>query len=132
MRTTCASLSRLPARVRPGTYPSSSRYLREFAHPVPLLYSLLFFSLVTSPNSVREKFNLQRVQLIRRIPETDDEEEEDNQAFLRRFCICEEDRLARTGEMRTGLNGLRWSRSKNIVPIEQARARRNQSQIQTR
>jgi hypothetical protein len=56
------------------------------------------------------------------------DEEEDNEAFLHRFCICEEDRLARTGEMRAGLNGPRWFRSENIVPIEQARARRNQSQ----
>ena len=70
--------------------------------------------------------------MIRRRPETDDEE--DNQAFLRRFCICEEDRLARTGEMRTGLNCPRWFRSKNIIPIEQARARRknNRCTIQKR
>ena len=66
---------------------------------------------------------MQRVLLIRRRPETDDEEE-DNEAFLRRFCICEEDRLAKTGEMRTGLNGPRWFRSENIIPIEQARVRR--------
>ena len=37
-----------------------------------------------------------------RRPEMNDEEE-DNETFLRRFCICEEERLARTGEMRTGL-----------------------------
>ena len=54
-------------------------------------------------------------------PEVD--EEEDNETFLRRFCICEEDRLARTGEMHTGLNGPRWFRSENVIPLEQARAR---------
>jgi hypothetical protein len=55
-------------------------------------------------------------------PETD-WEEEDNETFLRRFCICEEERLARTGEMRTGRNGPRWFRSENVIPIERARAR---------
>jgi hypothetical protein len=61
--------------------------------------------------------------LIHRRPEMTDEEE-DNESFLRRFSICEEERLARTGEMHTGLNGPRWFRSSNIVPIEQVRARR--------
>jgi hypothetical protein len=61
--------------------------------------------------------------MIHRRPETNDEEE-DNETFLRRFNICEEERLARTGVMRTGLNGPRWFRSENVVPIEQARARR--------
>ena len=59
--------------------------------------------------------------MIRRRPETDDEEE-DNVSFLRQFCICEEDRISRTGEMRTGLNGPRWFRSENVIPIERARA----------
>jgi hypothetical protein len=58
-----------------------------------------------------------------RRPEMNDGEE-DNETFLRRFCICEEERLARTGEMRTGLYGPRWFCSENIVPIEQARTRR--------
>jgi hypothetical protein len=53
-----------------------------------------------------------------------EEDEEDDESFSRRYCIYAEDRLARTGEMRTGLNGRRWSRSGNIVQIEQARARR--------
>ena len=57
-----------------------------------------------------------------RRPEMNDEE--DNETFLRRFGICEEERLARTGEMRTGLYGPRWFCSENIVPIEQARTRR--------
>jgi hypothetical protein len=64
--------------------------------------------------------------LIRHRPEMNDDE--DNESFLRRFSICEEERLAKTGEMHTGLNGPRWFRSKNIIPIEQARGRRkNQS-----
>jgi len=56
-------------------------------------------------------------------PEMNDKEE-DNEAFLRRFCICEEEWLARTGEMRTDLYGPRWFCSENIVPIKQARTRR--------
>ena len=51
------------------------------------------------------------------------DEGEDNETFLRR-CICEEEWLARTGEMRTDLYGPRWFCSENIVPIEQARTRR--------
>ena len=58
-----------------------------------------------------------------RRPEMNDEDG-DNETFRRRFCICEEERLARTGEMRTGLYGPRWFCSENIVPIEQARTRR--------
>jgi hypothetical protein len=54
-------------------------------------------------------------------PET---EEEDNESFLRRYSICEEERLVRTGEMRTGLNGPRWFRSANIVCLEKVRAMR--------
>ena len=68
------------------------------------------------------KRSVREVPLIRRRPETDDEEE-DNVSFLRQFCICEEDRISRTGEMRTGLNGPRWFRSENVIPIERARAR---------
>jgi hypothetical protein len=60
--------------------------------------------------------------LIPHRPETN-EEEEDNETFLRRFSICEEERLARTGKMHTGLNGPRWFRSENVVPIEQVRRR---------
>lgn len=56
-------------------------------------------------------------------PESDDEDEDDV-SFSRRYCIYEEDRLAQTGKMSTGLNGRRWFRSENIIPIEQARARR--------
>jgi hypothetical protein len=59
--------------------------------------------------------------MIYRRPET--AEEKDNESFLRRFCICEEDRLARTGKMGDGLNAPRWFRSENIIPIEKARAR---------
>ena len=63
--TTCDSSSyRRPMRVRAGTYPNSSRYLPEFAHPV----LLLFFSSPqhdTSPNSTGE-VQLRRVALIRR------------------------------------------------------------------
>jgi hypothetical protein len=51
-------------------------------------------------------------------------DDEDNESFLRRFSICEEERLAKTGEMRTGLNGPRWFCSENVVPIEQAWSRR--------
>jgi hypothetical protein len=50
-----------------------------------------------------------------------DDEEEDDETFHRRHSICEEDRLAQTGIMRTGLNGPRWFRSENVIPIEWAR-----------
>jgi hypothetical protein len=53
-----------------------------------------------------------------------EEDDEDDESFARRYCVYEEDRLARTGQMHTGLNGPRWFRSENIVPIERARAQR--------
>ena len=53
-----------------------------------------------------------------RRPEMNDEEE-DNETFLRRFCICEEERLARTGEMRTGLKY--WPLCERDFPHREAR-----------
>ena len=56
--------------------------------------------------------------------QTDDDM--DDETFLRKYSICEEDRLAKTGVMRTGLKGPRWFRSDNVIPIELARRRRKQ------
>ena len=86
--------------------------------PLSLLMALAIFA-IAAPAVVA-------VALTRsnhRRPEMNDEEE-DNETFLRRFCICEEEWLARTGEMRTDLYGPRWFCSENIVPIKQARTRR--------
>jgi hypothetical protein len=59
-------------------------------------------------------------------------EEMDNESFLRRYSICEEERLARTGIMRTGLNGPRWFRSHNVVCLEKVRAMKagNRAELQ--
>jgi hypothetical protein len=53
-----------------------------------------------------------------------EEMEEDNESFLRRYSICEEERLTRTGMMRTGLSGPRWFRSANVICLERVRAMR--------
>ena len=79
--------------------------------PLSLLMALAIFA-IAAPAVVA-------VALTRsnhRRPEMNDEEEDNEN--------CEEERLARTGEMRTGLYGPRWFCSENIVPIEQARTRR--------
>jgi len=79
--------------------------------PLSLLMALVIFA-IAAPAVVA-------VALTRsnhRRPEMNDEEEDNEN--------CEEERLARTGEMRTGLYGPRWFCSENIVPIEQARTRR--------
>lgn len=100
------------------TYAAVRTYLRGSAYPVPFF----IFSLLLLLISIIGKEPINEVlELIRHRPETD--EDEDDETFLRRFSICEEDRLARTGEMRTGRNGPRWFRSENVIPIEWARKR---------
>jgi hypothetical protein len=52
-----------------------------------------------------------------------EDEDEDDEAFLRRLIFCEEDRRRITSAPWTG--GYRWFRSPNVVPIEQWQKRRN-------
>lgn len=47
---------------------------------------------------------------------------DEDQAFLRRFTVPEEDRRLYTSTPRSG--GYRWFRSPNIIPIERERRRR--------
>jgi hypothetical protein len=47
---------------------------------------------------------------------------DEDEAFLRRFTVPEEDRRLYTSTPRSG--GYRWFRSPNIIPIERERRRR--------
>ena len=56
--------------------------------------------------------------------ETEDQDDDSWHCLV----ICEEDRLARHGALaRPGAIGFRWFRSPNIIPIEQARRARRQT-----
>ena len=50
-------------------------------------------------------------------------EDQDDDSW-HRLVLCEEDRIARDGTLRPGAIGFRWFKSPNVVPIEQARCRR--------
>jgi hypothetical protein len=52
----------------------------------------------------------------------DHEDEEEEDAFLRRFVVPEKDRHLYTSSPWTG--GFRWFRSSNVVPLERERRRR--------
>ena len=52
-------------------------------------------------------------------------EDQDDDSW-HRLVLCEEDRIARDGASRPGAIGFRWFKSPNVVPIEQARCRRQQ------
>jgi len=66
------------------------------------------------------------------IPLTQDDDDMDDETFMRKYSLCEEDRLAKTGVMRTGLDGPRWFRSPNVVCLEKVRAVRagNRAELQ--
>ncbi|HTG58457.1 MAG TPA: hypothetical protein VMG63_03480 [Terriglobia bacterium] len=54
-------------------------------------------------------------------------EDQDDDSW-HRLVICEEDRLARDGvRARPGAIGFRWFKAPNIIPIEQARRVRRQT-----
>jgi hypothetical protein len=48
------------------------------------------------------------------------EDPDERDTSWQRFVLCEEERIARTGNS-PGSIGFRWFRSPNIVPIEQIR-----------
>jgi hypothetical protein len=54
---------------------------------------------------------------------TDSQEDDEDEALLRKVIFCEEDRRALTSAPWTG--GYRWFRSPNIVPIEKWRKRQH-------
>jgi hypothetical protein len=54
---------------------------------------------------------------------TESQEDDEDEAFLKRVTFCEEDRLRITATPWSG--GFRWFKSPNVIPIEQWRKRHN-------
>jgi len=108
------------------TWARLPKYLGEVAHPVPVLSSLSYSSLLSLLIKSRGKEN-NRMEPTMSMGQSEAENQDDDISW-HRLVLCEEHRMARVGTdiMRPGATGFRWFKSPNIVPIEQARCRRQQ------